>query len=446
MPDPESNAELVEDRVVSLVHVGQRSTRPAGRWVLLAGGLVVALGAAVLSARLTNPPLAAVASPSPSASQSAPPPLVAATLPPPPTADVGPCGTGSVQFQVNAQPVPGHGLEQIKVPSGGMIALAIADSPTSGSLVLAKAHAGDPGTTDAGVIATFTGSDIEPGAVTPIGWSAAGDALLVSAGHRSTSSADDNCSDLYLLQTLGAEVELSSLTDDGVGGRAESGALSQDGGRVAYAQARELRLVDVHGPRPGTALHDCDRPQGAARWSPDDTSILAICNNQIVIADLANDESRSFAAAPNTILMTAGWTPDGKSIVTVAARTGQMVFSPLGIAEIDAVTGGRTERPVSPTNTQWVVGTSTMSPDGRWALVQGNDTYALDIATGTATNLPWIVLSASFDPVTIAWLADGNSVLYADSGALYEVDLAAITRTAVGAIPASNFAWYQSPP
>jgi len=87
-----------------------------------------------------------------------------------------------------------------------------------------------------------------------------------------------------------------------------------------------------------------------------------------------------------------------------------------------------------------------MSPDGRWALVQGNDSYAIDTATGTATNLPWIVLPNPLDPATVAWLAGGNSFLYANSGTLYEVDLSAMTRTEVGAIPTSDFAWHESKP
>ncbi len=155
----------------------------------------------------------------------------------------------------------------------------------------------------------------------------------------------------------------------------------------------------------------------------------------------------SFFATLSTVLMTAGWTADSRSIVTVAAGTGQVVSNPLEITEIDVVSGVGNERSVSPTNTQWVVGASTISPDGRWALAQGNDTYAIDIGTGTARNLPWVVPLASVDQVTIAWLADGKSFLYADSGTLYEVDLLkAMTRAEVGAIPTSTFAWYEPPP
>jgi hypothetical protein len=382
---------------------------------------------------------------------------VAAGVEPTANPDTGPCRPGSLQFHVNAQPVPGAGLDQIRVPPGGTLALAIDETATSGSLVLAKAHAGDPTTTDAGIIATFTASGIQPWAVQPIGWSASGDALLVSAGHSGTPGPGEGCNDLYLLQAEGSAVQLSSLTDDGWPGAVEGGTLSADGGRVAYFQQNglrlqtELRLIDVHSPRPGIGWGDCGGPLGPARWSPDESRLLAICDNSFVVVDMTaysrgTSSIASFSPALNTLVLTAGWTADSGSVVAVAARTDEMVSNTLEIAEIDAVTGARTDRPVSPTTAQWVVGSSSMSPDGRWALVQGNDSYAIDTATGTATNLPWIVLPNPLDPATVAWLAGGNSFLYANSGTLYNVDLSAMTRTEVGAIPTSDFAWHESKP
>lgn len=451
--EPDSTAELLEDRVVSLAPVREQPAPPPVRWILVAGVLVVAIGAAVVSARWSSPPLAAVASPSPSITLSAPTPAVAATIQPTASPDNGPCGAGHVQFQVNAQPVPMEGLEAIRVPVGGTLALAIQEESTSGSLVLARAHAGAPATTDTGVIATFTGTDFQPGAVTPVGWSANGDALLVSAGHASTSGDIENCNDLFLLQAEGSSVQLSSLTDDGSTAPVEGGALSAGGARVAYFQQNELRpqielrSIDVHSGKPGIGVAGCSGPLGVPRWSPDETKILAICNNTLVIADVDLVTWHTFPTpSPDVVYLTAGWRADSTSIVAVGAQTGQMGSSPLEIFEFDAVTGTGGGRAASLTNTTWVLGSASMSPDGRWALVQGNDTYAIDTATGTATNLPWIVLPNPFDLATVAWLSGSNSFLYANSGALYQVDLAAMTRTDVGAIPVSNFAWHESKP
>jgi hypothetical protein len=452
-PEPESTAELLEDRVVSLAPVGPRSKGPSNRWVLLVGAVVVVLGAALLSARWSVPPLAAVASPSPPSSASAPTPAVAGVLQPTASPDNGACGTGTVQFQVNAQPVAMVGLEQIRVPAGGTLAVAIEDSTTTGSLVLAKAHAGDAATTDAGVIATYTGVDTQLVAVQPIGWSASGDALLVNAGHRAISAVDVTCNDFYLLQAEGSTVRLSSLAEDGSARPAGDAALSADGARIAYFQQNEfrpqteLRLIDVHSGEPGIGLVGCSGPLPPPRWSPDQTRILAICDNALVIADVDARDWQAFPpTSPDSVVLAAGWTADSTSIMTVAAETDRIASNRLDIAKVDALTGIRSDRAVSPTNTPWIVGSASMSPDGRWALVQGNDTYAIDTATGTAASLPWIVFPNPFDLATVAWLSGGNSFLYANMGTLYQVDLGTMTRAEIGAVPTSSFAWHELQP
>ncbi|MEZ0241135.1 MAG: hypothetical protein ACAH65_10085, partial [Chloroflexota bacterium] len=89
-----------------------------------------------------------------------------------------------------------------------------------------------------------------------------------------------------------------------------------------------------------------------------------------------------------------------------------------------------------------------------WALVQGDGnvpaatwfpTYAVDTETGVATKLPWTVVHDATEPSNVAWLAAPGHLLYEEDRALYEVDLATMTRTEVGAIPASDFAWFEAP-
>jgi Tol biopolymer transport system component len=366
-----------------------------------------------------------------------------------------------VQFQSQDDPEPQRDVPGLRVPTSGLLALAVEDNAQQGVLLLASA--GATGTTTANVIATYWGSNLQPGqAVTPLGWSADGYELLVSAGHVSSSLVEASCSDLYIVRYEDSRVIVSEVTGDpsgngaasgastgnGLPGRAEEGAVSPDGSLVAYFESGELWLVDVHDRGSLQGLDRCRDHLGTPRWSPDGTHLFALCEGSIVVADTSEFTSGSlsverFSGPRGALLLTAGWAADSRSILTVAAVTGKALSSPLEIIAFDAASGAGTERAVTLTQTQWVLGPAAMSPDGRWALLQGNDTYALDIATGEATNLPWIVFSAARD--TVAWLPDGNTFLYADSGTLYEIDLASMTRTEVGAIPVSNFAWHESP-
>ncbi|HYN70340.1 MAG TPA: hypothetical protein VEX41_09035 [Candidatus Eisenbacteria bacterium] len=452
MPDPDANAELLDDRTTPLTRAGTGAgpwtVRGVPVWLLILVSVLVALVVSVSRLGTPDPRLAAVPTAGLLATQPVPSPVLAETLQPTPTADTGPCGTGGIQFHTNAEPLPLLDLDRLRVPTGGLLALVAEENTTGGSLVLANARGDEGGTTVAAVIATFTGSDIQPGqAVTPIAWSKSGYALLVSAGHRGANVAEETCSDLHLLRYEDSRVIVSSLTHaDGPGGRAEGAALSGDGERVGYIQGNDIRLLEVVGPRPSAAFNSCDHPRGPVRLSPNETRLLAICDRAFVVVDLDIAESGIFSAAPDTILLTAGWTGDADSIVSVAARTGAIQSSPLVIFDVDRI-GRQAVRFETEVSSQWVVGTSTMSPDSRWALVQGDSTdatYAVDTTTAAVTKLPWFVLPVSFEPLTIAWLADGNSFLYTELETLYEVDLAAMTRTEVGAVPLPNFAWHES--
>ncbi len=128
-------------------------------------------------------------------------------------------------------------------------------------------------------------------------------------------------------------------------------------------------------------------------------------------------------------------------------------LGPLAIVEINRSDGTQIASVASQASTEWVLGSATMSPLGRWALVQGDrnvptatwyPTYAVNTSTGEATKLPWTVIHGSTGPTAVSWLAEPGKFLYEDEQAFYEVDLATMTRTEVGAIPASDYAWFDT--
>jgi Tol biopolymer transport system component len=200
------------------------------------------------------------------------------------------------------------------------------------------------------------------------------------------------------------------------------------------------------------------------RWSPDGAWLTVVCDNEVVVMDL-NGQRPHLLGPPadlepdvglprDTLALVAGWTPDAETVVVVTAPSGSSQLGALQIVGFDRG-GARRSLIQTSTSTEWVVGTSTISPDGRWALVQGDGnvpsqtwypTYAVETETGAATKLPWTVIHDATEPSSVSWLAEPGRFLYEEGQMLYEVDLAAMTRTEVGAIPAADYAWYDTEP
>jgi len=188
-----------------------------------------------------------------------------------------------------------------------------------------------------------------------------------------------------------------------------------------------------------------------------------LCGNELDVIDLIGQRPHAYAppAGPESagslprgsLPLAAAWTADSQSIIAVTAQEGLSQLGPLKIVEIKRADGTPTASVATEATTEWVVGTATMSPDARWVLVQGDGnvatdswfpTYAVNTSTGEATKLPWTVLHDSTGPSPVSWLAAPGTFLYEEAQALFEVDLATMTRVEVGAIPASDYAWFET--
>jgi len=457
MPDPDSTAELLDDQVVSLAPARGESSGPALRWLALAFVVAIVLVIGIANAGRFEPRVAVIGSAAPDATDL----TAVATSAPSPTVDVTACAEGSVDVQpADAVPSASH-IAPLRLTQPGSLALAIEEDRTSGEVILARSAGDEAGTVVARVVARFTGYDIQLSrAVTPVAWSAQGDAILVDAGHLSMSEVERNCSDLFLVRADGSSV--TRLTHNGPGQWTNSSSISPGGGQVARVAGGDLRLIEVDGARPGLPLASCVQPDGPVRWSPDGTWLLLVCGNEIIVVDLIGQRPHLYGppAGPesegslprDSLPLVAGWAPDGQSIIAVTAPAGLSQLGPLQVVQIDRTGGAHLAGVGTEASTEWVLGTATISPDARWALVQGVGnvptetwfpTYAVDTSTGDATKLPWTVLHDSA-PSSVAWLSEPGSLLYEEDQALYEVDLATMTRTEVGAIPASDYAWFEA--
>jgi hypothetical protein len=458
--DPESTAELLDDQIVSLAPQGDRPVRPGVWWLAIGAALAIAVAVGVSFASRPGPEVALVASPSPNATDR----TAIASIEPSPTADANLCAEGGFDVQPASVPVPSGDLGPLRLTQPGALALAIEENRAGGSIIVARSHGDEAGAIDASVVARFTGYDIELGrAVTPVAWWGLGDAILVNVGYLSDSEPQHNCNDLFLVWADGSHV--IRLTHNRPGEWASASSLSPSGGKLARVAAGDLRLVDVATAEPGVALASCVQPAGPVRWSPDGEWLVVVCHDDIVVIDLVGQRPHIYGPSSDAVVagslakgsvpLAAGWTADGDSIVAVAAQAGPSQLGPLQIAVMERADGTPISQIETGVVTEWVVDTPILSPDGRWALVQGDGsvtparffpTYAVDTSTGVATKLPWTVIHDSTGPSSVNWLPEPARFLYAEDQALYEVDLATMTRTEVGAVPAEDIAWYAAPP
>ncbi|MEZ0240046.1 MAG: hypothetical protein ACAH65_04540, partial [Chloroflexota bacterium] len=291
MPDHENEAELLDDRITLLApggRLGGASLAPARNawpWPAVAVVGVLAAGLFALDSRPGG--IVGTASPSLSGPLAAAPTTSAIEVPIGPTPEVapatqddGPCGTGRIEVEPVIEPVPADSIGPIRPPAGGMLATAIEQGDTQGSIVVSKTAS--DGATLSRVVATFSGREIQdPSGVTVVGWTAAGDRFLVQAAHDSGFSADRACANLFMVYADGSGVRY--LTDNGPGHWIEAATLAPRTAQIAFVDAGQLRVTDTEAPDGTAKIAPCAAP-GLVRWSPDEHRLLAVCDgNELVV-------------------------------------------------------------------------------------------------------------------------------------------------------------------
>ena len=459
MQDPESKAELLDDRITLLAPKGRQGgvtrARTLRAWPWLPIGVVGLLAVGLLALDSRPGGIAGRPSPSPSGPAAAVVPTPAVGEPIGPTLhtasageDVGPCGTGRVAVDPVIEPIAPERIAPFRHPAGGLLATAVELGPSSGSIVVSQT--GEDGATVGRVVATFSGLDVQgPFGVTVVGWSAAGDQFLVRAAHEGRASGDSSCANLFMVYADGSGVRY--LTDNGPGSSISAPAFAPRTGQVAFVQNDGLRVTDTDGADGTNKVADCPSPW-SVQWSPDERHLVAACSGgqYLVIADTSG--MRNVAIDADAVPVAAVWSPDSSSVTLVTAPGGNLKIGPLTVFDIDPSTALPIRRLVSDTSTEWVP-SRFVSPNGEWLLIEGNllgtqefPSFVVDLTTGVTKRLPWPVFSGVVGQESFAWLPDGDSMLYGDNGTLYVLNLRERTRTEVGLVPVPDFAWVNREP
>jgi WD40-like Beta Propeller Repeat len=431
---------------------------PAAAWVAVGIALLLVAAAVFVASNQDDKVIVVAPSPSGQASPATESPSISSTSPatPKPSLGPGPCGTGRVEIRPGTTGELPADAAAVDVPTGGRIAIALEnDAADGGAIVIAG-----PNGTDPRIVATFTGEDLgSPGAVQVVSWSADGSRLLVWAGRESLSGEGGHCGNLWTVATDGSEV--LRLTDNFDGDVADTSAFAPSGSAIAYSQKGVLHVIRAAGDEIQIPFGQCTNGPWPLHWSPDETRILFTCggDNSLIIVNVEAATTRRVglpAAALDGV-----WSADGRSIVGgFGDQAPGLAGGPLSIVDIDPATSASVVRHASTASTEWVLGTPSFSPDGRWLLVLGGGdteppfypTYVVDTATGQTRIAPFpllmdIGLPGNFhvNRATAIWLDGNDRVLVEDRLKLYEVGLRSLTRTVVGEVPAQDFAWYPIP-
>jgi hypothetical protein len=442
--------DVVMARVASRTTARHRTTSPALVWVSVIIALLLVAAAIFIAGNQSDKLVVAPSSePTPTSLPNASPASRPSRTP---ITGSGPCRDGRIDMRPMDGPTfrPAGGV--LVPPAGGRIAMALEESDSGGSIVVS-----DPSRDDLQVVATFTGEDVRADSRVQVrSWSPDGHSLLVYALSWSNFDDDRNCGDLFLVKADGTDVQ--RLTDYGPGEVAEAAVFSPSMRSAAYTlyPDHSLHVVTLAGGSQAIPIA-CRLLVGALRWAPDEQRILVQCEQSIVVVDLAEGQGDTVARVGP---LDARWTADAEGIVAALGDVEPgLEGGPLSIVDVDPANHGVTTRVYSSVSTEWVLGVPSLSPDGRWLLVEGDGnvtglpyypTYLVDTSTGATTKLPWPVMTDGVDDPRrrdprVTWLPGNDRVLTVQEGILYEVDLRAITRTRVGAVPALDYAWFATP-
>ena len=287
-------------------------------------------------------------------------------------------------------------------------------------------------------VATFTDPDIGYQQMAEVlAWSRSHEELLV-LGYRPNPAERRSCGALFAVRTDG--MAATRLSEEGPATYPDEAGISWGGERVAFVQDGELRVALVGGTVGGAPVGACDSAFGPIQWPQGDGDVLAICDFQLLMANLAGQRT-SYAAPPQgQSVVAAAWSAGGTSIVAVTAPDGEPQDT-LRIFDVDPVEGTFSSAIEANVTTEWVFGAPVISPYGRWLLIQGDGlvpadvypTYVVDLATGATAPAPWPILRGSRSEDRIAWVEEDDLAVYSDGGLLYALDLNDLSRTEVGA-------------
>jgi hypothetical protein len=444
MTEPDWKAELLEDRTTTLAPRGSAAPGQSidRRWAAAGIAAIATLAIAVVALYAPSLEKAAKATtPNPSAS-----PLAALSIPTAaalPTPADGPCLSDRVRVAPPAGVDVPTWYRPIGVTAHGLAAFAVEDTASRGSLVVSGGDA--DGNPTSRVIASYaTGDPASSVRVSPIGWSGAGDALLVRADQLD-GSGGVVCTNLVIANVDGPGV--TYLTDNGPGMTIEAAALAPSGDRVAYVQAG---VVTMRSPaRDEWRLADCSG-LGSIEWSQDERTLLMICNDAIAVVDAETSASSRFALPDGWYPVFASWAGENGTIIVVA--TGAADGQKLAVLDLDPATTGFDRRDGDIESVPPLL-LASLAPGGRWIILEGQRDdasstvmAAVDLTTGASTDLPTPLGRDIYSATGFTWLADGDTALYGLDGSLYSINIPTATLTDAGLLPATQFAWHDVAP
>jgi hypothetical protein len=376
----------------------------------------------------------------------------------PPTATqtpFGPCSNGRTELTAAAggTAIP-DSYKAIQAPANTRLATVSFDPTGAAGLVLVADS--QPGTARA--VATFTGSEVQSAlGVRVVGWSPAGDELLVDAGHRSGGVAGRNCDNLFLVRTDGSGV--TKLTDNGPQETIDMASFLADGS-VLYESRGSLRHIGNDGADEPFLTPSCENALGDLQWSPDHSRFAAACDAKVAVVDVGLQKVGYISSDHPRQVLALRWTGLDSLVIAVdpTGTSNALVAGPIVFAEAPSGSDGSiyTTTVSSARRTVWVEGVPTFSPDSRWLLVMGDGnvvsdyfpTYLINSRTGASTKMPWPVLDELSDQ-SVAWLRATDlraaQVVTWDTGKLYLVDPFAQQRTVITALPADDYSIFQLP-
>jgi len=339
--------------------------------------------------------------------------------------------------------VPQSLADAIRVPPGASVATFVTTAVGEGSIVVAH---GSAESTTVVRVATYRGvAPQDPFGMSVIGWSSSGDAIIVRAAEDGPSAGNYSCAALFSIKADGSGA--TRLTATGPGSWISLVALSTDSGRVAFVQDDQLRAFDPQSAA-ATSLADCPAAS-SVQWSANSESILALCGDTLESLAAVGVPLR-FTEDPAGVPLAAAWSPEHGGIVLVTARQAPegFQFGPLTVFDVGVAGAGTTRRLETQEQAAWAAPSRAISPNARWLVTDAkvlrhNDfaSYAVDLTTGAATELPWQVFEGAAGEEHFGWLHDGETLIHLDGGTLYALNLRDVTRTEIGRLPTPNFAW-----